>query len=147
VYRLACRNNLSIVIRKTGDHEAARALSDEALALINSVLGENHPYSAFAALNRANDLRATGEAAEAREIEERMYRLLKHVLGYDHMDTVGAAYNLSLSVLQAGDSIAGRRLYEQALERTRRIVGLSNPRRAAAERADSANFYIEPTPP
>ncbi|NVB42335.1 tetratricopeptide repeat protein [Pseudenhygromyxa sp. WMMC2535] len=100
-------NNRGTVRFISGDYEQARADLEQALALREQALGEDHPQIIQSLNNLGLSAMAIGDTAEAKRYLERSLAITERVLGPDHP---GMA-----EVLSALGNVAGREdEYEQA---------------------------------
>jgi hypothetical protein len=102
-------NNLALRLGSLGEHEQARALTEDTLTRRRRVLGEDHPDTLNSANNLANRLAALGEHEQARALAEDTLTRYRRILGDGHPDTLGSAQNLANRLAALGE-------HEQARE-------------------------------
>ena len=110
---IACLSLLSLTHHLQGDHAAARAFSDEALAIsARAGLNEYSRLTAAAHITRAGLLTATGRVEEARAE-------LQHVVEVAHqgsgpVEIAHAQVALSTAAQATGDTVAARSFLDDA---------------------------------
>ncbi|MEU4095263.1 FxSxx-COOH system tetratricopeptide repeat protein [Streptomyces sp. NPDC026673] len=124
---LRAANNLARAHRDTGDHAAARALTEDTLTWRRRVLGEDHPDTLTTASNLAICLAELGETEQARTLNEDTLTRRRRVLGEDHPDTLTTASNLAIRLAELGETEQARTLAEDTLARRRRVLGEDHP--------------------
>jgi len=109
-----------------GEPAAAQPLSERALDLNRSRLGDDHPDTLGSANTLARNLSALGQYEQARQLDEDTLAR-RRVLGEDHPLTLNSAHNLADDLHEVGQYEAARQLNEHTLPRYRRVVGADHP--------------------
>ncbi|MGH3885719.1 MAG: FxSxx-COOH system tetratricopeptide repeat protein [Pseudonocardiaceae bacterium] len=110
-----------------GEPAAAQPLSERALELRRSRLGDDHPDTLDSANTLARNLYALGQYEQARQLDENTLARRRRVLGEDHPLTLNSAHNLAADLQEVGRYEAARQLNEDTLTRSRRVVGADHP--------------------
>ena len=121
------RNALAIVDLDVGDHGAARAGHERALAILESAFGVDHPAVASSLGNLALVHESAGDLVAARGLQERVLAVQEAVLGPGHPAVALVRNNLAMTLEQLGDHTRARALHEQALADLRRALGPDHP--------------------
>ncbi len=95
-YALCAGASLATDYSRSGDHDAALALSTEVLERTRNIAGgghearggAEHPYLLMRAINQSHDLRATGAIEEADALFDESLAGLRDALGANHPDVV-----------------------------------------------------------
>ncbi|GAB2915630.1 tetratricopeptide repeat protein [Streptomyces heilongjiangensis] len=115
-----------MLLRLTGEREAALELSIRTLDRFRRLLVPHHPYTLTCMLNHATDLAESGDHEQALTVGREAYEGLTEVLGPDHCLAVAAASNLAIE-LRRDDSDAAEGRHEVAAglhaEAERRATG------------------------
>jgi hypothetical protein len=74
-------SNLAIDLAQAGEHERARALDEQALAMRQRLYEGDHPDVARSMSNLAIDLRQAGEQQQARDLEEQAVAMRQRLAG------------------------------------------------------------------
>ena len=110
---IACLGLLSLTHYLQGDHDAARAFSDEALAMSASAgLNEYSRITAAAHITRAGLLAGTGRAEEARVELQRVIEVAHQGIG--PVEIAHAQVALSMAAQATGDPAAARAFLDDA---------------------------------
>jgi tetratricopeptide (TPR) repeat protein len=119
----AARKESAELLNKAGSYfhgraayAAARPLFERALAILEKVLGPEHPDLVQSLNNLGLLLLDQGEFAGARPVLERALAIREKVLGPEHPDLVLSLNNLGLVLRHQGDFAGARLLFERALE-------------------------------
>jgi tetratricopeptide (TPR) repeat protein len=123
-------NELGQHLWQIGDYEGALPYYTKALAIRESVLGEEHLATAQSLLNLGRLLRALGKLDETRVYFERALAIRRQRLGEIHPDTAECLDNLGRCLYEQGDLAGALPLLEQALAISRETVGEADPRTA-----------------
>ena len=115
-----------------GDYAAARPYYEQALAIYNKVLGDNHPFTAGVLDNLGSLLQSQGDYAAARPYYEQALAIYKKVLGDNHPSTAMSLNNLGHLLKDQGDYAAARPYYEQALTIRKKVLGDNHPSTATS---------------
>ncbi len=99
----------------------------EALAIMNKVLGEEHPVTITACNNLASCLDHQGKHADALMLHRRALALSRMVLGEQHTNTAGSYSNLAGCLDNQGKHAQALPLYEKALAIQRLALGEEHP--------------------
>ena len=86
--------SLGSALGEWGHYEQARQLSEDTLARMRRVLGEDHPLTLGSAHSLAVSLRELGQQEQARPLVEDILARQRRVLGEDHPDTLRSASRL-----------------------------------------------------
>jgi tetratricopeptide (TPR) repeat protein len=124
---LTATSHLAWAKSMLGDHQAARRLDEEVLAVRRRVLGAEHPDTLWSASNVAVDLNELGEFEAARELDEQTLKIRRRVLGPEHPDTLRSANNLANDLSAIGEFAAARELNAETLVIRRRVLGVEHP--------------------
>jgi tetratricopeptide (TPR) repeat protein len=124
---LRARRRLASAIRKAGDHERARSLSEEIRAAYAGQYGEDHPDALLAELGLVIDLRATGHPEQAVELGERLHNRYRRLLHDEHPYTVAASLNNAISYRLRGDVVLARTTNERGLTTLTERLGADHP--------------------
>jgi tetratricopeptide (TPR) repeat protein len=119
--------NLAIIQSETGDHGAARASLEQALAIRELALGPEHPDVANALGNLAVVHYATGAYGEARALLERSLAIQEEVLGSEHPHVADTLNNLANVHEVTGELDEAKALHERALALARELFGPEHP--------------------
>jgi tetratricopeptide (TPR) repeat protein len=106
-----------------GKYDEARPLYEKALAIRREVLGEDHPYTAAAYSDIANNLDYQGKYTEARPLLEKALAVWRKALGEGNPDTASGYHNLALNLNYQGKYTEARPLLEKALAIWRQALG------------------------
>ncbi|HSZ29903.1 MAG TPA: FxSxx-COOH system tetratricopeptide repeat protein, partial [Pseudonocardiaceae bacterium] len=110
-----------------GEPASARPLSERALSLRRSVLGEDHPDTLASANNLALNLSELGQHEQARLLDDDTLTRRRRVLGEDHPSTLVSANNLARNLHALGHHEQARQLQQDTLTRKRRVLGEDHP--------------------
>lgn len=149
---LACATNLAVLLRLTGEPEAAMELSTRTVDRFRRLLGPRHPYTLTCLLNHATDLSENGEHTRAVTAGREAYEGLSAVLGPDHYLAIAGASNLAAELRRDDSDEAERlqgeavRLHDEAERRAResRELGGDHPMTRAVTRWQPIDADIEP---
>jgi tetratricopeptide (TPR) repeat protein len=123
--RLALRTGRHAYVR--GAYALARNDEQRAVALAQTLLGEEHPDTLNGMNNLASTLCALGELPAAREMEERVLEACRHVMGEEHPRTLTSMNNLASTLWNMGELPAARDMQARALDICRRMLGDKHP--------------------
>ena len=93
--RLSAAGNLALSLKHQGKHDEAEKMQREVLAVMQRVLGAEHPNTLTAAGNLADSLMHQAKHDEAEKMECEVLAVRKRVLGAEHPDTLSATGNLA----------------------------------------------------
>jgi len=93
---LRAGRNLSVALRKAGDHVKALEISREVERRFFNRYGGKHPDSMAAGLCLSIDLRHAGDLNEALEVCEREHARYVEAFGSEHPHTLAASVNLAI---------------------------------------------------
>ena len=88
-------NNLALVLSSQGKYEEAQEVNRQTLALMERVLGKEHPYTLTSMNNLASVLSSQGKYEEAEEMHRQALALRERVLSKGHTDMLGSMNNFS----------------------------------------------------
>jgi tetratricopeptide (TPR) repeat protein len=125
-------SGLGRCLHKTATYEEARPYLERALDITESVLGEEHPDTAWALNNLALLLSEQGSYEEAWPLYERALDITERALGEEHPDTARSLNNLANLVRVRGSYEEARRLYEKALDIYEKVLGEEHPKTATS---------------
>jgi tetratricopeptide (TPR) repeat protein len=145
-YTYGCIGNHGLMLRVTGNPEAARVRNMEALAGLDSRVGRDHDYFLVVALNLASDLAAVGDVKAALALGEDTHARLMKLLGADHPLTLGCAINLALDLRADGAAEEAARLTDEALKHYSRTLGSGHPDALAGAEGRRIDFDFDPPP-
>ena len=98
-----------------------------AVAVVEDVLGPDHPDTLHARNNLAVAYRSVDRFGEAIELFEQVLAKREKLLGADHPDTLGVRNNLALAYLSVGRFGEAIELSEQVLAKRKRLLGADHP--------------------
>ncbi|GAA1754520.1 FxSxx-COOH system tetratricopeptide repeat protein [Streptomonospora arabica] len=117
---------LALALRHTERQVEAHELDAEALRLLTTTLGEEHPGVLACRINIGNDLFNRGQIRSARESDSEAARMCDRLLGDRHPYTLAAHRNLALTQQALGEMNADG-LVAEAADRYRRRFPLGHP--------------------
>ena len=115
------------------DYAAASDFSQQQLALLIEVLGEEHPATAASYNNVAVSLNDQGRLSEASPFFRKALDIRKLVFGEEHLDTATSYNNVACNLSAQGYFIEAEPLFRTALGIRKRILG--------EEKSDTAGSY------
>ena len=98
-----------------------------AVAVVEDVLGPDHPDTLHARNNLAVAYRSVDRFGEAIELFEQVLAKREKLLGPDHPDTLTTRNNLAFAYLSVGRFGEAIELFEQVLAERERVLGLEHP--------------------
>jgi len=119
----ATLNNLAVLLKRHGDHLAARPLYEESLDITREALGPRHPDVATSLNNLAVLLQALSDYPAARLLLEESLDIRREALGSRHLEVGASLNNLAVLLKAQGDYPAARPLLEESLDITREALG------------------------
>jgi hypothetical protein len=125
-------NRAATYLQTRGEARPAQPLSERALDLRRSMLGDDHPHTLESVSNLAFNLWQLGHYEHARELADDTLTRLRRVLGDDHPQTLRCANYLALSLSTLGQNEPARQLGEDTLTRCRRVLGSDHPHTLSA---------------
>jgi len=131
-------NLLGELYRREGKLRQALALLEEALALRQRGLGEDHPDTLVSKLNLAAALRQQGKLEEAQFLEECVIEARERLLGEEHFDTLAARSSLAVTLGQQGRLAEALAIQDAVIDTDMRLLGAEHllTLSAKAARAD-----------
>jgi tetratricopeptide (TPR) repeat protein len=120
-------DNLGYVAYDEGKYGEARRRHEDALALVEPLLGSEHPRVATYLNGIGNVQYVLGEHEEALATYRRSLRIRKEALGPDHPEVADSTGNIANVLYSRGDYAAALEQYEQALALRRRAFGDVHP--------------------
>ena len=134
-------NSLGIVEDRLGEH--ARALDDyrQALALLDSMLGPEHPRHAMVLGNIANAYLALGRHEEAVSAAKRALAIDRASFGPEHPSSVNALVNVAVMQYQVGEREQSHAAHLEALRIMEAGHADYEPLSVATVHANLAVFY------
>ena len=100
---------------------------DVAVAVVEDVLGPDHPYTLTVRNNLAVAYESVGRFGEAIELFEQVLAERERVLGADHPDTLNTRNNLAGAYESVGRFGEAIELFEQVLAERERVLGPDHP--------------------
>ena len=98
-----------------------------AVAVVEDVLGPDHPDTLHARNNLAVAYRSVGRFGEAIELFEQVLAKREKLLGPDHPDTLTTRNNLAFAYLSVGRFGEAIELFEQVLAKREKLLGADHP--------------------
>ena len=120
-------SNLSSVLSQLGHDEESDELSERALRLHASVLGEDHPELTGRLNNMAVRRYSRGDLEGANRLLTEVLERRARQLGVDHPDTLLTEHNLAAVIHAAGDVLGAETRYRSVLERRETVLGSLHP--------------------
>ena len=120
-------NQLGCYLENKGDYARALPLFEQALAIRQTVLGENHPETANSLNNLAVLYRSQGDDARALPLFEQALAIRQTVSGENHPETANSLNNLAVLYDSQGDHAHALPLYEQALVICQTVLDENHP--------------------
>ncbi|MCH9687425.1 MAG: serine/threonine-protein kinase [Deltaproteobacteria bacterium] len=111
-----------------GEHDAALALYDQALASAVEYYGDDHPSVGFFLHRLGRGRREAGQLSGAREILERSLRLREAALGPDDRAVASTLLDLASTELALGEASLAATHLERALAIRQRVYGQEHAR-------------------
>jgi tetratricopeptide (TPR) repeat protein len=102
------------VLVRQGKYEEAEAMNRQTLALYETVLGREHPFTLTSMSNLALVLVRQGKYEEAEAMNRQTLALSETVLGREHPDTLTTIYNLASLLAKLRCYHESLALYERA---------------------------------
>ncbi len=124
-------HNLALMLRNTGDDEAAIVAEMKALALFTTTLGGHHPQVATTRMGLGTSFRRLGRLREAREQYTDALVITTASLGWNHSTAADAIVGLGNVARLAGDFDEAIRQHRRAAELYGRLEGRTNRRMMA----------------
>jgi tetratricopeptide (TPR) repeat protein len=118
--------NLAAVHLARGDVDRAEPILDGAHAALTEQVGDRHPFTVLAAVNRASAA-AMSDPVSAWSWSSRAHTLALEVFGADHLDTLVAAAGLAADRAARNDDDALAPSLDQVLSTLRRRFGAGHP--------------------
>jgi tetratricopeptide (TPR) repeat protein len=116
-------NRLGELYRKLGRDRQAQACFEEATALRQRLLGEDHADTRASRNNLAGLLRQGGKLHEARFLYELLLDDCERLLGADHPDTLAARSGLAATLAQLAEFEPALALHQQVTSAFERLLG------------------------
>jgi eukaryotic-like serine/threonine-protein kinase len=133
--------NLGYVHDAAGNLAEAKALQEKALALRESVLGEDHPLIAKSLQSLANVHFSLGELEQAKSLQERALAVREATVGTEHPEYAYTLGNLANTMFALGDFEGAQRLHERSIAISERLVGADHPQVAVALSNLAATYH------
>ncbi|MCA9692756.1 MAG: tetratricopeptide repeat protein [Myxococcales bacterium] len=127
VRRARLLGRLAAVHYDNGDYEAARALSEQAVALDEQLLGVDHPQLAADVASVASARNAAGAYEEAAALTRRALAMRERTLGPYHPDVAASSLALGITYMAAGDFVEAGPSLERARAIAERALGAGHP--------------------
>ncbi|WP_377268549.1 FxSxx-COOH system tetratricopeptide repeat protein [Peterkaempfera sp. SMS 1(5)a] len=143
---LRADRSLAVSRRRTGEFDAALALSRDTWAAYRERFGDLHPDTLACMTNLACDLYySNGDAAvfeEARRLGEQVHQRYQEILSEEHPFTLAAASNLSLFLRGCQEPAAALDLATSALSKLERQLGAVHPATAVCRSSRSGALSV-----
>ncbi|MEM7352317.1 MAG: tetratricopeptide repeat protein [Acidobacteriota bacterium] len=110
-----------------GEHAGAKTLQEQALAMRESLLGDDHPDTWTSRNNLGEALWALGDRAEARQLFEQTLEARKRLLPPEHPHTSTSMNNLAATLTALGKHADARELHQQTFTLRQRKLGPEHP--------------------
>ena len=133
-------NNLANVYVEQGDYGKALEYYGKALAILERVLGSEHPDTATTYNNMAVVYDVQGDYEKALEYYGKALAIRERVLGSEHPDTASTYNNLGVVYKDQGDYKKALECYGKALAIRERVLGAEHPDTATTYN-NMANVY------
>jgi Flp pilus assembly protein TadD len=98
---LCAANNLALALYAQGKYSEAETMYRETLAVLQRVLGSEHPDTLSTANNLAIALKSQGKYGEAETMYRETLAVQQRVLGREHPETLRTVNNLAACVRSA----------------------------------------------
>ena len=116
-----------ICLRQRTSMPRAEPLYQQAVEIVRTTLGAEHPDYATSLNNLASVLQATGRYAEAEPLDRHALEIRRTTLGEEHPDYATSLNNLARVLEATGQYAEAEPLYQQALEIFRTALGDEHP--------------------
>jgi len=133
---------LALVYRDQNKYKEAANLLNDALAIREKTLGENHPAVAATLNNLAVLYGKRGKYKDAEPLCKRALEIRENVLGSDHPDVAKQLNNLALLCQNQGKYEEVERYYQRALEIYESKLGQDDPN-VAKTKNNLASAYLK----
>jgi len=120
-------NEAGVALRYAGEYQQAKPLFEQALAIRERVLGQQHPDYATSLNNLAFLYKSQGETKKALPLYEESLKIIERVLGKQHPDYAKSLNNLAFLYKSQGEYEKALLLYEQALKIFEQALGKQHP--------------------
>ena len=120
-------HNFGECSRIKGKYAEAEAIHRQALQLMETVLGKDHPDMLVSMNNLAESLRQQGKYAVAEAMHRQVLQLKETVLGKDHPSTLMSMMNVATSLHQQGKYAEAEAMQRQALQLKETVLGKDHP--------------------
>ena len=151
VNKAAALTSKAQAIDALGRHGEAEPLLREALALLERLLGKEHPDTASSLNNLASNLDDKGLYEQAEPLYREALELRERLLGKEHPDTAQSLNNLAYNLNAQGLYEQAEPLFREALELRERLLGKAHPDTAVslnnlAYNLDAQGLYEQAEP-
>ncbi|WP_420629247.1 tetratricopeptide repeat protein [Candidatus Leptofilum sp.] len=120
-------NAVGHYVKLRGSYAAAMRFYEQALAIRQQVLGDDHPDTAQSLNNMGLLLNDIGHLAEARLYLKQALTIRQQVLGDDHPDTAQSFKNMGILLQDSGQLSEAQPFFEQALAIYKKVLGDDHP--------------------
>jgi tetratricopeptide (TPR) repeat protein len=120
-------NGIGLRLMRLARFREAKSVLPPALAILERVLGPDHPGTASSLNNLGSLLDAMGDLKGARPYLERALAIREKALGPDHPDTARSLSNVGALLDSMGDPKGARPYYERALAIREKALGPDHP--------------------
>ena len=118
---------LSIHLQMIGSYAEAQYFIEQALAIQQKVLGEEHPDTAKSLNDLAGLYQAQGKYEQAEPLYQQALAIRQKVLGEEHPDTAKSLNDLAALYQAQGKYEQAEPLYQQALAIRQKVLGEEHP--------------------
>ncbi|KAH8660124.1 hypothetical protein BX600DRAFT_522911 [Xylariales sp. PMI_506] len=112
---------------RQGKYAEAEVMHRQALELLESVLGRDHPSTLGSMMGLASVLDNQGKYTEAEVMHRQTLELLESVLGRDHPSTLGSMMGLACVLDNQGKYTEAEVMHRQTLELLESVLGRDHP--------------------
>ncbi|MEM7531031.1 MAG: tetratricopeptide repeat protein [Chloroflexota bacterium] len=120
-------NELGHHLQMIGVYEEAKAYYEQALAILQKVLGKNHPDTATTLNNLGLLLSNVGEYEDSKAYHEQALTIRISMLSENHPDIAISLNNIGLLMYNMGEYEGAKSYYKQALVIRRQVLGENHP--------------------
>jgi eukaryotic-like serine/threonine-protein kinase len=125
--RASLLDGLATLHRKTGNHDEAKRLYEQALAIGQAALGSEHPLVATRVSDLATVHFSTGDYDKAKRLYEQAHAIQEETLGPEHPHVATTLNNLANVHHNTGNYDEAKRLYERAYAIQEKALGPAHP--------------------
>lgn len=126
---------------RINDYTECLQIQESALAILEKVLGVQHPNTATCLSGLANTYFKIGEYAKALPLQLRALEIREKVFGMQHPETANSLNDLANIYSMLGDYSKALPMQEQAFTIREKGLGLQHPKTAASLSCLADNYY------